>query len=127
MIDQGRTPPGWPRELAPPGTGEFAERVVPWLLDQGPPDLRSSALRTLPLALVRYLIHYAEGGLNSARRAYGQARVELSPALTAAEVATAQQGFEAAGARFLQLQRELALVEAALRGLAGTNSPGARG
>ena len=127
MIDQGRTPPGWTRELAPQGTSEFAERVVPWLLDQGPPDLRSSALRTLPLALVRYLIHYADGGRNSARRAYGQARVELSPALTAAEVATAQQGFEAAGARFLQLQRELALVEAALLGLAGKNSPGARG
>ena len=127
MIDRGRTPPGWPRELAPPGSSEFAERVVPWLLDQGPPDLRSSVLRTLPLALVRYLIHYAEGGLNGARRAYGQARVELGPLLTAAEVATAQQGFEAAGARFLQLQRELALVEGALLALAGTTLPAARG
>jgi hypothetical protein len=127
VIDQGRTPPGWPRELASPGTSEFADRVVPWLLDQGPPDLRTSVLRTLPLALVRYLIHYAEGGLNGARKAYGQARVELSPRLTPAELATAQQGFEAAGARFLQLRRELALVEAALLGLAVTDPPAARG
>ncbi|MSO26821.1 MAG: hypothetical protein EXQ60_01980 [Candidatus Nanopelagicales bacterium] len=114
MIKDDRTPPGWPRGLPPPGTSEFADRVVPWLLDQGPQELRSSALRTLPLALVRYLVHYTEGGLNGARRAYGQARVELSQSLTPAEVVLAQQVFEAQGARFLQMQRELGLVEMAL-------------
>lgn len=114
MIVAGRTPPGWPRDLPPPGTAEFTDRVVPWLLDLGPPGLRLSPLRTLPLALARYLAHYTEGCLTSARRAYGQARVELAE-LTPEQVVVAQQAFEAEGARFLQVQRELALVEGALR------------
>lgn len=97
-----------------PGTAEFEARVVPWLLDQGPPDLRTGLLRTLPLALARYLAHYTEGCLAAARKSYGQARVELGGVLTPAEVVGAQQVFEAQGARFLQLQRELVLVEAAL-------------
>lgn len=88
--------------------------MVPWLLDQGPPDLRTGLLRTLPLALARYLAHYTEGCLAAARKSYGQARVELGGVLTPAEVVGAQQVFEAQGARFLQLQRELVLVEAAL-------------
>lgn len=123
MINTGRKPPGWPRELPPPGTAEFEARVVPWLLDQGPPDLRTGLLRTLPLALARYLAHYTEGCLAAARKSYGQARVELGGVLTPAEVVGAQQVFEAQGARFLQLQRELALVEAALLGSSGANYP----
>ncbi|MDA3022197.1 MAG: hypothetical protein O2943_05965 [Actinomycetota bacterium] len=87
---------------------------MPWLLDQGPPDLRTGVLRTLPLALVRYLCHYMDSCLAATRTAYGQARVELGPLLTPAELVSAQQSIQAQGARFLQLQRELVLVEAAL-------------
>ncbi len=114
MSGTGGTPPGWPRDLPPPGTAEFEAKVVPWLLDQGPADLRAGALRTLPVALVRYLRHYTDGALRATRAAYGQARVELGPVLTPAEVASAQEAISAQGARFLQLQRELVLVEDAL-------------
>ena len=113
-MSSGRTPPGWPRNLPPEGSAEFGEKVVPWLLDHGPAELRTSPLRTLPPALARYLSHYVEGCLVATRRAYGQARVELGGIMPPDQVATAQNAIEAEGARMLQAQREIALVEAAV-------------
>ena len=108
-------PPGWPRGLPPGGTPEFNERVVGWLLDQGPADLRTSELRQLPLALATYIEHHLDGCLEAARRAYGQARTQLGPALTADQLERAQRALEAEGARLLQAQREVRLVLGAMR------------
>jgi hypothetical protein len=49
------------------------------------------------------------------RAAYGAARVELADVLPPEEIAIAQAAIEAEGARLLQVQREVALVEEALR------------
>ena len=103
-------PPGWPRGLPPGGAPEFEDRVVGWLLDQGPADLRTSDIRHLPLALATYLAHHIEGCLEGARRAYAQARTELGPSLSADQLARAQRAFESEGARLLQVQREIRLV-----------------
>ncbi|CAB4931013.1 MAG: hypothetical protein F2840_01245 [Actinobacteria bacterium] len=108
-------PPGWPRGLPPGGTPEFDERVVGWLLDQGPADLRTSELRHLPLALATYLEHHIDGCLEGARRAYGQARTDLGSAMPADELARAQRALESEGARLLQVQREVRLVLVAMR------------
>ncbi len=113
-------PPGWPRGLPPGGTPEFDERVVGWLLDQGPADLRTSELRHLPLALATYVEHHLDGCLEGARRAYGQARTQLGPAMPADQLERAQRAFEAEGARLLQAQREVRLVLEAMR----VGSPG---
>ena len=108
-------PAGWPRDLAPAGTDEFDAKVTGWLLDRGPADLRSSELRKWPLALARYLAHVTAADLEGTRRAYAMARVELGNALAADELTAVQAALEAEGARLLQVQREVVLVEAALR------------
>ena len=107
-------PPGWPRDLPPPVTDEFAAKVTGWLLDRGPSDLRLSPLRNYPVALARVVSHVIEGQLAGTRRAYAQARVELSGALAPADISVVQSALEAEGARLLAVQRELVLVEEAL-------------
>jgi hypothetical protein len=107
-------PAGWPRDLPPPSTPEFEARVVPWLLDRGPGELRTSRLRAHPRALGSYLEHYIQGCLESTRRAFSLARVELGPHLDPAELDEVRQALEAEGARLLNVQRELRLVAQAL-------------
>jgi hypothetical protein len=119
----GRAPAGWPRDLPPPGTGEFDDRVCGWLLDRGPADLRGTALRSMPIALARVVAHSVEASLTGMRAAYASARVELGEYLTPDEVATAQTAMEAEGARLLQVQREVRLVEEALQRNAGVRPP----
>lgn len=109
-------PTGWPRDLPPPGTDEFDERVCAWLLDRGPADLRTSAVRSMPLALARIVSHVITGELTGLRRAYATARVELGDVVAPEELGLFQEAVQAQGARLLQSQREVALVEEALRG-----------
>ena len=107
--------PGWPADLPDIGQVEFDERVVGWLLDRGPADLRTSPLRRTPLALAAYLEHHVDACLSGARTAYARARADLGDRLEPATVAEVQQALEAQGARLLLVQREVRLVARALR------------
>ena len=87
-----------------------------WLLDRGPADLRLSDLRTL--AGARWPAtsrHVLAGELDGTRRAYAAARVELGERVGPDALSVVQAALEAEGARLLQVQREVALVEEALR------------
>jgi len=106
--------PGWPRDLPPAGTEEFDDKVTGWLLDRAPANLRASPVRHLPIALVRVVAHVVAAELDGMRAAYASARVEMTGYLTADQVAVVQSALEAEGARLLGVQREVALVEAAL-------------
>lgn len=106
---------GWPRDLPPPGTAEFDGKVVGWLLDRGPADLRLSPIRHHPIALARLVARLVDAELDGVRGAYASARVELGEYLTAAELGSVQSALESEGARLLQNQREVALVEDVLR------------
>ncbi len=110
-----RGPAGWPRDLPPPGTAEFDEKVVGWLLDRGPADLRLSPLRHFPVALARFVARMVDASLDGTRGAYASARVELGEHLTPDELSTVQSALESEGARLLQIRREVALVEDVLR------------
>lgn len=109
-------PPGWPRDLPAAGTSAFADRVVDWLLDRGPGELRTSGLRAYPLALATHLGRYAQACLEATRESYARARVELGPHLQPEELQAVHQALESEGARLLQVQRELRLVAEALWG-----------
>ena len=85
------------------------------------PGARGSTCRRAPEP-ASGLRHYTDGALTATRAAYGQARVELGPVLTPAEITSAQEAISAQGARFLQLQRELVLVEGALSTGKSTNA-----
>lgn len=106
---------GWPADLPVPGEQGFDDRVVGWLLDRGPAELRTSSLRFQPLALAVYIGHQADASLEGARAAYGRARTELGPYLDPDQLGAVQRALEAEGARLLQVQREVRLVAAALR------------
>ncbi|MBU6243791.1 MAG: hypothetical protein KGP12_01115 [Actinomycetales bacterium] len=107
-------PPGWPRDLPPPGSQDFEDRVVGWLLDRGPGELRTSGLRAYPVALAAYLERYAQACLDATRESYARARVELGPHLRPEELQAVHRALEVEGARLLQVQRELRLVAQAL-------------
>ncbi len=109
------TPPGWPKDLPPTGTSEFDDRVVLWLLDRSPADLRTSTLRSMPLALCCVVAHSLEGLLAGIRNAYRSARTELADEISPSDLQTLQQALEAQGARIAAVRREVALVESALR------------
>lgn len=115
--------PGWPQDLPHPGTREFQGRVVNWLLDRGPGDLRTTALRRHPVALAAFLVHFLDGCLVGARAAYAQARVELGPAMEPVDVAEVMRALEAEGARLVQTRREVDLVRRALLEAAQTRRP----
>lgn len=110
-----RTPAGWPRDLPPPGTDEFGDAVVGWLLDRAPADLRLSPLRAQPIALARVVARIVDSELEGMRAAYATARVELGEHLPPDELVVVQEALESLGARLLHVQREVRLVEDALR------------
>ena len=116
-------PPGWPADLPGIGRAEFDERVVGWLLDRGPADLRTSPLRRVPLALAAYVWHHVDASVSGARTAYSRARADLGGLLEASALAEVQQALEAEGARLLQVQREVRLVAQALRDRADGRGP----
>jgi hypothetical protein len=107
--------PGWPRDLVPPDHEEFLDNCVKWLLDQGPAELRQSALRLYPLALALYVESFISGAIEGARRGYSKTRVSLSDSLEADQVEIVQQALASEGARLVALSREIALVTAALQ------------
>ena len=112
-------PVGWPQDLPPPQDPEFAERVVGWLLDRGPAELRTSALRAQPVVLAYVIQAHTEATLVGARSAYARLRTDLGEILEPAQIDGALQALEAEGARLLQLRREVDLVvQACLAGRA---------
>ncbi len=108
-------PAGWPRDLPPPTSPEFDDRVTGWLLDRGPAELRGSPVRHLPVALARIVARVLAGQLEGVRGAYAAARADLGDRLTPDQIDVVQSALEAEGARLLTAQREVTLVEEALR------------
>lgn len=86
-----------------------------WLLDRGPADLRVSPLRHYPIALARVVARLVDAALEGTRGAYASARTELGEYVTADQLSAVQSALESEGARLLQAQREVGLVEDVLR------------
>ncbi len=110
-------PTGWPAELPPPAAAEFETVAVGWLLDNAPPEFRGHAVfRRHPLALAMVVQHYAAGALAASREAYAGVRRELGEVLSPQTVTEVLTALEYEGVRLARLNRELALVTAALEG-----------
>lgn len=110
-------PPGWPRDLQPPQTEEFMQRVAGWLLDRVPGGWRSHpVLRRHPLGLAVLACHHLDGELTGLREAYSSARRELSDVVPPGELESILTALEAQAATVTETQREVRLVADALRG-----------
>ena len=117
MSGDAVTPAGWPADLAPPGTEQFADQVTGWLLDRGPGEWRLHAvLRRHPRALARLLVQHLDSRLTGLRHTYGAARRELAEVIPEAEMSELLAAIEADGALTAEILRQVQQVDEALAG-----------
>jgi hypothetical protein len=110
-------PPGWPQQVLPPQAPEWERSAVAWLFDLCPPDYRAhEVLRRHPVVLARFAAGHVESAVEAARQGIRTARAELRDLVPPEVVDAAIAAYEREGRRLVQLAREVALVDAALRG-----------
>ena len=120
-------PPGWPTGVHPPGSEEFEQTAVAWLLDVVPPDYRlHGVLRRHPVALAALAGHHLAACVAGAREGYRTARAELGDRLPPGSLDAVLDAYRTEGSRLVETARAVDLVGRALRGevfapqLAGT-------
>jgi hypothetical protein len=110
-------PPGWPQQVLPPQAAEWERSAVAWLFDLCPPDYRAhEVLRRHPVVLARFAAGHVESAVEAARQGIRTARAELRDLVPPEVVDAAIAAYEREGRRLVQVAREVALVDAALRG-----------
>ena len=116
-MDRPVAPPGWPREVRPPGAPDWEVTAAAWLLDLCPPDYRRySGLRRHVVVLARFAALHVEAGQAACRRGLSEARADLRDVASLAVVEAAVQTFQLEEARLVGVRRAVGLVEEALRG-----------
>jgi hypothetical protein len=110
-------PQGWPDEVRPPGSEDFEESAVAWLLDVLPPDYRRHpVLRRYPAALASVARYYSRASVAGAREGYRTARAELGVALPPHAVDGVLAAYRVEGFKLAATVRGVELVERAIRG-----------
>jgi hypothetical protein len=124
-------PPGWPTGVHPPGSEEFGQTAVTWLLDVVPPDYRlHGVLRRHPVALAALARHHLAACVAGAREGYRTARAELGDRLPPGSLDAVLDAYRTEGRRLVETAHAVDLVTRALRGevftpqLAGTQDEG---
>ena len=110
-------PPGWPAGVHPPGSEQFEQTAVAWLLDVAPSDYRlHGVLRRHPLALAALTRHHVAACVAGARDGYRCARAELGGDLPPAGLDAVLAAYRSEGRRLVATARAVELIERALRG-----------
>jgi len=110
-------PPGWPRQVRPPGAPGWERTAVNWLLDICPPEYRGyQLLRRHDVVLARFAVLHVEASQAAVRRGLSEARSTLSEVTGADTVQAAVDVWQAEAARLIGERRAVGLVEDALRG-----------
>jgi hypothetical protein len=110
-------PPGWPTGVHPPGSEEFEQTAVAWLLDVVPPDYRlHGVLRRHPVALAALARHHLAACVAGAREGYRTARAELGDRLPAGSLDAVLDAYRTEGRRLVETARAVDLVGRTLRG-----------
>lgn len=110
-------PPGWPPEVLPPQAPDWERSAVGWLYDLCPADYRShEVLRRHPVVLARFAAGHVGSAVEAARHGIRTARAELKGVVPPEVVDAAIAAYEREGRRLVVVSRQIALVDAALRG-----------
>jgi hypothetical protein len=110
-------PTGWPAGVHPPGSPEFEQTAVSWLLDVVPPDYRlHGVLVRHPVALAALAAHHLAACVEGARQGYRSARAELGKYLPPGGMAAVLAAYQTEGRRLVATARAVDLVGRALRG-----------
>lgn len=111
------TPPGWPPEVLPPHAPDWQRSAVAWLFDLCPPDYRAhDVLRRHPVVLARFAAEHVEAGVEAARSGLRTVRRDLRDVVGPQVVEAAVTAYDREGRRLVVVGRQVALVDAALRG-----------
>ena len=109
--------PGWPAEVLPPQAPDWEQSAVAWLLDLCPPDYRAhQVLRRYPVVLARFAAGHVEANVQAARDGLKGLRAELRGLVPPEVVEAALVAYDSEGRRLAKAGRQIALVDAALRG-----------
>ena len=110
-------PPGWPVEVLPPQAPDWEPSAIGWLFDLCPAEYRAhDVLRKHPVVLARFAAGHVESGVEAARQGIRTARAELRGVVSGDVVEAALAAYEREGRRLITVGRQVALVDAALRG-----------
>ena len=110
-------PPGWPRQVRPPGAPDWERTAVGWLLDICPPEYRGyPVLRRHEVVLARFAVLHVEASQAAVRRGLSEARSVLREVSDPATIEAALETWHAEAARLAAERRAVGLVEEALRG-----------
>ncbi len=110
-------PPGWPSDVLPPQAPEWERSAVGWLFDLCPPDYRAhDVLRRHPVVLARFAAGHVASAVSAARDGLRTLRAELKGVVPPDAVEAAIGAYDREGRRLVLTGRQIALVEAALRG-----------
>jgi len=110
-------PPGWPTGVHPPGSEEFEQTAVAWLLDVVPPDYRMhGVLRRHPIALATLARRHLAACVEGARQGYRTARTDLGGVLPVSGLDAVLAAYRSEGSRLVTAAHAADLVEQALRG-----------
>lgn len=110
-------PPGWPEAVHPPGSEDFDQTSIAWLLDVAPPEYRSyGILRRHPAALASVARYHSRACLEGARQSYRSARAELAERVPPHAVDGMPAALRTQGFKLANTARAVELVERELRG-----------
>ncbi len=116
-MSQSVAPPGWPRQVHPPGAPGWEHTARNWLLDICPPEYRTyPTLRRHEVVLARFAVLHVEACQAAVRRGISEARGALREVADPDTVDAAVQTWQAEAARLMAERRAVGLVEEAIRG-----------
>ena len=111
------SPPGWPRQVRPPGAPAWERTAINWLLDICPPEYRGyEVLRRHDVVLARFAVLHVEASQAAVRRGLSEARSTLGEVVGTDTVEAAVDAWQTEAARLIAERRAVGLVEEALRG-----------
>ena len=99
-------PPGWPVDLVEPNDPDFDPRVVRWLLDRLPGEIRQGAVANDARALVWIVAEQTSAQIDLYRSLYARARGQAATET----VDPLLEAICAVGANLVRQDREIALV-----------------
>ena len=116
-VRDDRVPPGWPPEVLPPQAPDWERSAVAWLFDLCPSDYRAhEVLRHHPVVLARFAAGHVEAAVEAARAGLRTSRRDLRDLVPPEVVESALGAYDREGRRLVAVGRQVALVDAALRG-----------
>ncbi len=110
-------PPGWPEPVLPPQAPDWERSATAWLFELCPPEYRThDVLRTHPVVLARFALGHVNAAVEAARQGLRTLRADLREVVAPEVVEAAIGAYDREGRRLVRTGRQVAMVEAALRG-----------